>query len=303
MQKIKCNSCPRNCNVDRFNGQIGYCGMDNSIKVARASLHMWEEPCLSGKNGSGTVFFSGCSLKCVYCQNRNIAVENLGMEVNIEQLSEVFLILQEKNANNINLVTPTHYIHQIVKALELAKNKGLSIPVVYNTGGYEKVENLKLLDGLIDIYLPDLKYKSEDLAIKYSNAPGYFEIADKAIEEMVRQVKNTIFADDIMKKGVIVRHMILPGNTKDSKDIIYHLYNKYGNRIFISIMSQYTPFGNLDNYLEINRKITKREYDKVVDFAIQLGVENAFIQYGEVADESFIPDFMQAEILNELKVL
>lgn len=303
MQKLKCNICPRNCNVDRLNGQIGYCGMDNTIKVARASLHMWEEPCLSGKNGSGTVFFSGCSLKCVYCQNRSIAVKNLGMEVNIEQLSEVFLLLQEKKANNINLVTPTHYIHQIVKAIELAKNRGLSIPFVYNTGGYEKVENLKLLDGLIDIYLPDLKYKNEDLALRYSNAPGYFEIADKAIEEMVRQVKNTVFEDSIMKKGVIVRHMILPGNTKDSKDIICHLYNKYGNEIFISIMSQYTPFGNLDNYLEINRKITKREYDKVVNFAIQLGVENAFIQYGEVADESFIPDFMQAEILNELKNL
>ena len=165
------------------------------------------------------------------------------------------------------------------------------------------MENLKLLDGLIDIYLPDLKYKNEELALRYSNAPRYFEVADKAIEEMVRQVKKTVFVDDIMKKGVIVRHMVLPGNTKDSKDIICHLYNKYRNGIFISIMSQYTPFGNLDKYLEINRKITKREYDKVVDFAIQLGVENAFIQYGEVADESFIPDFMQAEILNELKNL
>ena len=296
----KCNICPRNCGVDRLNGHCGYCGMNSTIKVARASLHMWEEPCLSAKNGSGTVFFAGCSLKCVYCQNKKIAIDNNGIELSAEQLAEVFLLLQEKKANNINLVTPTHYTFQIIKAIEIAKNRGLFLPIVYNTGSYEKVETLKYLDGLVDIYLPDLKYKSNILALKYSNAPDYFEVADEAIEEMVRQTKATIFEDGIMKKGVIVRHMILPGNTKDSKEIIQHLYSKYKNKIFISIMNQYTPYVDLENYSEINRKITKREYDKVVDFAIELGVENAFIQCGNTAEESFIPDFNQAEFLDEL---
>ena len=296
----ECTLCPRACHADRHGNSRGYCGQSGTIKVARASLHMWEEPCISGTKGSGTVFFSGCPLKCVYCQNRTIALGNKGRELTDVQLSDLFLLLQEKGANNINLVTPTHFVPQIVEALKRAKKNGLRIPIVYNTSGYESVETLQLLDGLIDIYLPDMKYHSSELAERYSNAPDYFKHASLAIAEMVRQVGAPVFEHGLMKRGVIIRHMILPGCTRDSKEIIKYLYETYGNGVYLSIMNQYTPPKDMEHFPEIARKITSREYGKVIDYAVCLGIENAFIQEGETAEESFIPDFDDDVFLNEI---
>lgn len=294
----KCILCPRNCSVDRKNGKTGYCGQTNKVYVARAALHMWEEPCISGKEGSGTVFFCGCTLRCIFCQNHQIVLgkaesgDKIGKEVSIERLKEIFLELQEKGANNINLVTGTHYIPQIAMALKLAKEEGLKIPIVYNTGGYEKAESLQILDGLVDIYLPDMKYVSKELSKEYSNASDYFEMASKALEEMVRQVGEAQFdTRGYMTKGVIVRHLVLPGSTRDSKAVMDYLWNTYGNNIYLSIMNQYTPMEQIKNHPLLSRKVTKREYSKVVDYALSLGWENAFIQEGETAKESFIPGF------------
>lgn len=287
-----CVLCPRECHVDRTSGKIGYCRTTDELVVARAALHMWEEPCISGKEGSGTVFFSGCALGCVYCQNRAISKGLAGKTITVERLAEIFLELQEKGANNINLVTPSHYVPHIIEALDISRQKGLIIPVVYNCSGYEKVETLKMLEGYIDIYLPDLKYMSDEPAIKYSNCRNYFAVAAAAIEEMVRQVKETRFDErGIMQKGVIVRHLTLPGYLEDSKRIIKYLYETYGNRIFISIMNQYTPITKNRVYPELNRKITEEEYEELVNFAIEIGVKNGFIQEGETALESFIPEF------------
>ena len=294
----KCTLCPRNCGVDRDNGKTGYCGQTDKVYVARAALHMWEEPCISGKEGSGTVFFCGCTLRCVFCQNHQIALgkaesgDKIGKEVSIERLKEIFLELQEMRANNINLVTGTHYIPQIAMALKLAKEEGLKIPIVYNTSGYEKAESLQILDGLVDIYLPDMKYISKELSKEYSNASDYFEMASKALEEMVRQVGEAQFdTRGYMTKGVIVRHLVLPGSTRDSKAVLDYLWNTYGNNIYLSIMNQYTPMEQIKNHPLLSRKVTKREYSKVVDYALSLGWENAFIQEGETAKESFIPGF------------
>ena len=294
----KCTLCPRNCSVDRENGKTGYCGQTDKVYVARAALHMWEEPCISGKEGSGTVFFCGCTLRCIFCQNHRIALgksqsgDKIGKEISIDRLKEIFLELQEIGANNINLVTGTHYIPQIARALKLAKEEGLKIPVVYNTSGYEKTESLRMLNGLVDIYLPDMKYVSKELSKEYSNAPDYFDVASKALEEMVRQAGEAQFDNrGYMIKGVIVRHLVLPGSTKDSKAVLDYLWNTYGNNIFISIMNQYTPMEQIKNHPLLSRKVTKREYSKVVDYALSLGWENAFIQEGETAMESFIPGF------------
>lgn len=286
----QCNLCPRACKVDRQTKR-GYCSMTDELMIARAALHMWEEPCISGEEGSGTVFFTGCPLKCVYCQNRKIALGQLGKSITVERLVEIFFELKEQGANNINLVTPTHFVPQIKNALIEAKQQGLSLPIVYNTSSYERVETLQMLEGLIDVYLPDMKYYSTELAQKYSHAPDYFEVADAAIAEMLRQVGTPQFEQEKIKKGVIVRHMILPGCTKDSKAVIKHLLDKYGTDIYISIMNQYTPMEGMIDYPELQRRITKREYSKVVDYAIELGLEQGFIQEGETAMESFIPDF------------
>lgn len=286
-----CKLCPRNCGVNRINGQTGFCNATDKLKVARAALHMWEEPCISGSNGSGTVFFSHCSLKCIFCQNNNISQNNFGKEITIERLSEIFIELQNKGANNINLVTPTHYVPQIIEALKIAKENGLNIPIVYNSSGYENVETIKLLNGYIDIYLPDLKYYDNELAIKLSNAPAYFETSIKCIDEMVSQIKENVFDENgIMQKGIIIRHLILPGHTLDSKKIVKELLDRYKNKVYISLMSQYTPIKNLP-YNELNRKLSKAEYNRVIDYAINLGLTNGFIQDGESAKESFIPDF------------
>ncbi|WP_405371477.1 radical SAM protein [Phocaeicola sp.] len=265
--------------------------MPDKIQVARASLHMWEEPCISGTNGSGTVFFTGCNLKCVFCQNHTIAIGQKGKEISPERLAELFLMLQDKSAHNINLVTPSHYIPGIAKALTIAKHQGLAIPVVYNTSGYDSVGSLALLDGLIDVYLPDFKYVSSTLSRRYSHAADYFQAATQSLAEMYRQVGDPVFEGDMIQKGIIVRHLVLPGCTEDSKAVIRYLYETYGDHIFISIMNQYTPLPHVASYPEINRKVTEAEYDEVVDFAIDLGVEQGFIQEGDTAEESFIPEF------------
>lgn len=287
-----CTLCPRNCHVDRTRGQLGACRANDELVVARAALHMWEEPCISGEKGSGTVFFSGCALGCVYCQNQSIARGLAGRKITTERLSDIFMELQEKGANNINLVTPGHYIPQILEAIDTAKRKGLRLPIVYNSGGYEKAGTIKLLEGYVDIYLPDLKYMSGEISRKYSNAENYFLYASEAIREMVRQAGKPVFNNDgIMTRGVIVRHLTLPGYMKDSKDILEYLYDTFGDSIFISIMNQYTPLPHVEPYTEINRKITEEEYEELVDYALYLGVENGFIQEGETASESFIPEF------------
>lgn len=294
MKKI-CTLCPRNCAADRENGEIGICGQTNELKVARAALHFWEEPCISGTQGSGTVFFSGCSLHCIYCQNQNIANGTAGKVISEERLSEIFLELQEKGAHNINLVTPGHFVPQIIRALELAKKNGLGLPVVYNTSSYEHVETIKMLEGIVDIYLPDLKYISEELSGRYSYAKDYSKRAKAAIAEMVRQTGPAVFfgetEEGLMRKGTIVRHLILPGCIEDSKEVVRYLYETYGNAVYISIMNQFTPLSHLNEYPQLNRKITEEEYDEVVDYAISLGVEHGFIQEGETAEESFIPEF------------
>lgn len=288
-----CTLCPRECGVDRLNGQTGYCGASAALVAARAALHMWEEPCISGTAGSGTVFFGGCNLKCVFCQNHSIAVGDCGKEITIPRLAEIFLELQQKGAANINLVTPTHYIPQIREALLLAKEHGLSLPIVYNTGGYEKVDALRLLDGLIDIYLPDFKYYSPDLSAKYSHVADYFEKAKLALQEMYRQVGAPVFDEttSMLQRGMIVRHLILPGQVKDSKKVLHYLFDTYGANIYVSIMNQYTPLPHVAHIPELNRKVFDEEYDRVIRFCLRLGMENAFIQEGETAEESFIPPF------------
>lgn len=287
-----CTLCPRECKVDRTNNQIGLCGVSDKIKVARIAPHYYEEPPISGKNGSGAIFFSGCNLKCVFCQNYDISKYNFGEDITITKLAEKMIELQNNNVHNINLVTPTHYIPQIRKAIIKAKKMGLSVPIVYNTSSYEKVESLKLLDGLIDVYLPDLKYFDDILAMKYSKAPNYFNTAIDAIEEMYRQTGSVEFdKDGMITKGVIVRHLLLPGQIEDSKKILKYLNFIYNNNIFISIMNQYTPLENVKNIPELNKTVTDEEYNNLINYACDLGIKNAFIQEGKTCEESFIPKF------------
>ena len=275
----------------------GICGVTSKVKVARAALHFWEETCISGTKGSGAVFFSGCALHCVFCQNEAIAQGAVGKEIENERLVEIFLELQEQGANNINLVTPGQYIPHIVWAVEQARNQGLRIPIVYNTSSYEKVDSLKQLEGIVDIYLPDFKYWNPDIAKKYSHAADYPEVAKAAIAEMVRQQPVPVFHEDeaqecdIMKKGVIVRQLLLPGQLQDAKKIVKYLHENYGNQIYLSLMSQFTPLPHVEKYPELNRKVSPRTYEKYIDYCLDLGVEQGFIQEGEVAEESFIPDF------------
>ena len=294
-----CTLCPRNCGISRRPGDTGICGQTYEIKVARAALHFWEEPCISGEKGSGAVFFSGCPLHCVFCQNKSIAHGNAGKVVSTGRLAEIFLELQEQGANNINLVTAGHFAPQVAQALEAAKSQGLAIPIVYNTGSYEKAEVLRSLEGLVDIYLPDFKYMDAALGRKYSHVRDYPEVAKAAVAEMVRQTGPAVFAErggqTLMERGTIVRHLVLPGCVRDARAVIRYLYGTYGNTIFISILNQFTPRPWLADYPELNRKITQREYDAVVDYAIGLGVENGFIQEGETAEESFVPEFESGE--------
>lgn len=287
-----CRLCPRECKVNRLDGELGFCRANDKLTLAKAYLHKWEEPCISGTNGSGTVFFTNCNLKCVFCQNHNISQEGKGKEISIERLSNIFLWQQKNNAHNINLVTPTHYIPQIILALDLAKEKGLKIPILYNCSGYEKAETIKLLDGYIDVYLPDFKYYSDKYAIKYSNAPNYFKFAKSAIAEMVRQTGKVKFDDKgIIQKGVIVRHMILPSLLFDSKKIIDFLYKNYKDSIYISLMNQYTPMFNSFKYPEIHKKLNPKMYDTLIDYCLSIGLQNAYIQDSSSSSKTFVPDF------------
>lgn len=288
-----CNLCPRMCNVSREKGNLGFCGCGNNVVLSRAALHNWEEPCISGKNGSGTVFFSGCSLRCVFCQNFEISNCKCGKIIDDKRLAEIFLELQEQNANNINLVTPTHFVKNIIRALDYAKNNGLKIPVVYNSSGYERAETIDMLEGYVDIYLPDFKYMNPELSKKYSHAEDYPEYAKIALEKMVSQVGIPTFDRNtkLMKKGVIVRHLILPNQIEDSKQILKYLHEKYQNKIYISIMNQFTPLENVKHIPELNRKITKEEYENVIEYAENIGIKKAFIQEEGTVSESFIPKF------------
>ena len=287
-----CLLCPRKCGINRGIGQTGVCGVSSEIKVARAALHYWEEPCISGKRGSGAVFFSGCSLHCVFCQNRAISDGKEGKVISEERLSDIFIELADKGANNINLVTPGQYIPDIVWAVNDAKSRGMKLPIIYNTSGYENVTELKLLEGIVDVYLPDFKYMDNMLSARYSRAKDYPSVAKQALSEMVRQQPDVVIDDatGLIQKGVIVRQLLLPGHVNDAKVVLKYLYDTYHDHVYISMMSQFTPIA-LKDYPEINRTVTRREYERLVDYAIKIGITNAFIQEGDVAKDSFIPAF------------
>lgn len=287
-----CLLCPRKCGINRSTGQTGVCGVSSEIKVARAALHYWEEPCISGKRGSGAVFFSGCSLHCVFCQNREISDGKEGKVISKERLSDIFMELADKGANNINLVTPGQYIPDIVWAVNDSKSRGMKLPIIYNTSGYENVTELKLLEGIVDVYLPDFKYMDSTLSARYSRAKDYPSVAKQALSEMVRQQPDVVIdnATGLIQKGVIVRQLLLPGHVNDAKAVLKYLYDTYHDHVYISMMSQFTPIA-LKDYPEINRTVTRREYERLVDYALKIGITNAFIQEGDVAKDSFIPAF------------
>lgn len=284
-----CGSCPRQCKVDREFGK-GFCGVGDKPKVAKAFLHKWEEPCISGTNGSGTVFFSGCNLRCVFCQNYDISQKYIGKEISIEELSNIYLKLQQMGANNINLVNPTHYAMQIKKSLEISSS--LKIPVIYNTNAYENINVLKEIEGMVDVYLPDFKYIEQSSAIKYSGVQDYFEVASEAIKEMYRQVGGPVFDENgLIKRGLIIRHLILPGLSRESMKILDYIKNNFPEDIYISLMSQYTPCFNVEKYPEINRRITRSEYNRVLSHFFKLGFENGYVQERESASVEYIPEF------------
>ena len=287
-----CLLCPRKCGINRRTGQTGVCGVSSEIKVARAALHYWEEPCISGKRGSGAVFFSGCSLHCVFCQNREISDGKEGKVISKERLSDIFMELEGKGANNINLVTPGQYIPDIVWAVNNARSRGMKLPIIYNTSGYENVTELKQLEGIVDVYLPDFKYMDSTLSAMYSRAKDYPSVAKQALSEMVRQQPDVVIDDvtGLIQKGVIVRQLLLPGHVNDAKAVLKYLYDTYHDHVYISMMSQFTPIA-LKDYPEINRTVTRREYERLVDYALEIGITNAFIQEGDVAKDSFIPAF------------
>lgn len=290
-----CTLCPRNCHINRYK-TVGVCGASEKIKVAHHGLHMWEEPIISGDAGSGTIFFSYCNLKCIFCQNYKISTGGYGKEISQERLQELCLDLQEKGANNINLVTPTHYVPQIVSSIHKIKGKELKIPIVHNTSSYENTSTIQMLDGIVDIYLADLKYFDDNLACQYSHVKDYFHYATMAIDEMVKQVGKFVIKNDLMTRGVIVRILILPGHADDAKKLVQYLYNAYKDNIIISLMNQYTPLKHFDDFPNLNYKVSDEEYQDVIDFALDLGVKYAFIQEGETQSESFIPNFNCSDI-------
>jgi putative pyruvate formate lyase activating enzyme len=320
----ECNLCNRNCKVNRNDNELGFCNASNKVKLAKASLHLWEEPPISQGNGSGTVFFSHCNLNCVFCQNYNISqgikqplfsapnsndleIQNsscessiIGMEISIERLSEIFLELQKKGANNINLVTPTHYVPQIIEALKIAKKNNLTIPILYNTNSYDSIETIKSLDGYIDVYLPDFKYFNDKYAIKYSNAKNYCSNTINVIDEMIRQVSKPVFnASGLMVKGVIIRHLLLPGLLFDSKKVVDYIYNNYGDDVYISLMNQYVPMFEACNYPEINKPLNPKHYDSLINYALNLGIKNGFIQDEGANTSDFIPEFNLEGVKNK----
>ena len=294
----KCEICPHKCKVDRTKNQIGRCKSKDTVKVAKASIHEFEEPCISKINGSGTVFFSNCNLNCAFCQNYEISQLGLGKEITIEELASIFLKLQNENVNNINLVTPTSYVPQIIEAIKIAKDKGLNIPIIYNTNSYENIETLKLLEGYIDIYLPDLKYAENELGRKYSGINNYFEIATKAIKEMFRQVGNIeCDKNGIAKKGVLIRHLVLPNYIENSKKVLKWINDNLPQDIYVSVMNQYFPTYKAKEIKELNRKLTKREIKKIEDFIFSLDLKNGYIQDIEENEEKYVPDWQNVTIL------
>ena len=297
MEELKsCNICPHKCGVNRLNGIKGRCKCDNKIKIALASVHNYEEPCISGKNGSGTVFFSNCNLNCIYCQNYEISQLGKGKEITIEHLAQIFIKQQEKNVNNINLVTPTMYVPQIIEAIKIARKKGLNIPIIYNSNGYENVETIKKLNGYIDIYLPDLKYYSNEIAKKYSKIDNYFETAISAIKEMQKQVGNPIFNEEgIIQKGVIIRHLILPHHLLNTKNILKYVKENFDENIYISIMAQYFPTYKAKEDKLINRKLTKKEYKEIENYLYLLNLKNGYIQELGEHEEEYVPNFDLSE--------
>ena len=287
----KCNLCPHKCNVDRSSVR-GRCSASNKIKVGLASLHYFEEPCISGKSGSGTVFFTHCNLKCVYCQNFKISRDGFGKEISVEELANTFLSLQEKGANNINLVTPTVYVDKIIEAIKIARNNGLNIPIIYNSSGYENVSTIEKLNGYIDIYLPDFKYAFDDLAMKYSKVPNYSSTAKKAIIAMYKQVGKPVFNEDgMLVKGVDIRHLILPENIENSKAVLKWIKDTFNDNVLVSIMAQYFPTNKAYEFEELNRKLTKEEYREIEAYIDKIGLENGFIQELGEHEEEYVPNF------------
>ena len=287
----KCEICPHNCKVNRAQGQIGRCRCNDKIKIALVSTHEYEEPCISGKNGSGTVFFSNCNLNCIYCQKYDISQLGKGREITIEELADIFLKQQAKGVNNINLVTPTMYAYHIIEAIKIARKNGLNLPIIYNTNGYEKVETIKALDGYIDVYLPDLKYYSDILSKKYSNVDKYFEIATKAIKEMYKQVGQATFNEDgIIQKGVIIRHLVLPNHLQNTKHILKWIKENLGD-IYVSIMAQYFPTYKAKGDSLIGRKLTKKEYKEIENFLYTLDLKNGYIQELGEHEEEYVPEW------------
>ena len=288
----KCSLCPRMCGTDRAAGQKGFCGGGNLVRVARAALHYWEEPCISGESGSGTVFFSGCTMRCVFCQNKEISRGEAGKEITVDRLAEIYLELAAKGANNINLVTPMHYAPQITAALDIARKNGLTLPIVWNTGGWERRESIAAVRDYADIWLSDFKYFDSSLGESLSKAPNYFSVAAAALDQMVKQTCKPVFDEnDMMRRGVIVRHLMLPGHLDDTKNVLRFLYENYGDSIWISIMNQYTPMCSDPRFPELSRTVSDEEYNEAIDFACELGIENAFVQEGDTVGESFIPPF------------
>ena len=287
-----CTLCPHNCKVNRLEGKKGRCKCDNTLKIALASLHMFEEPCISGTNGSGTVFFTNCNLNCIYCQNYEISQGGKGKEITIQTLADIFIKQQEKGANNINLVTPTMYVYQIIEAIKLARKNGLKIPIIYNSNGYENVETIKMLNGYIDVYLPDLKYYTNELSKKYSNVDNYFEVATNAIKEMYSQVGNAVFDDnEIIQKGVIIRHLVLPNHIQNTKNILKWINENLPKDIYVSVMAQYFPTYKAKNDSLINRKLNKKEYKEVFNYLYSLDLQNGYIQELGSHEEEYVPDF------------
>ena len=289
----KCTLCPRECGVDRTAGQRGYCGAGELVKIALVSLHQWEEPCLTGKKGAGTVFFSHCTMKCAFCQNYDVSRGECGIEVTGERLSEIFMEQQSRGAASLDLVTPTHYVPQIIEALDAARSRGFSLPVVFNCGGYENVETIEALRGYVDVFLPDLKYFDDELARKYSNAPGYFARATAAIEKMAELTGPFQMNENgLMTRGVIVRHLVLPGQYRDSLKILGWLHERLGNTVYVSLMNQFTPIPQCTaRFPELRRRLTTMEYQKVLAHAEKLGMENCFVQSSGTAMEKYIPVF------------
>lgn len=287
----KCNICPHNCNVDRKE-QKGRCRATDKVKIALASLHFYEEPCISGQNGSGTVFFSHCNLSCVYCQNYKISQQDFGKEVSIKQLAKIFLSQQQKGANNINLVTPTIYVSEIIEAIKIAKEQGLNIPIIYNSSGYENVETIKKLNGYIDVYLPDFKYMFNELGEKYSKVKNYPEIAQEALIEMYKQVGNvSLDKKGLIQKGVIIRHLILPGHIENTKEVLKWIKETFNDNVFLSLMAQYFPTNKVSKYSNLNRKLTKEEYNEVEEYLYDLDIQNGYIQDLGEHEEEYVPDF------------